>query len=100
MSQYWCTRALTRHHEAAGVHRLRAPCRRHAHREEGLYLGGEVEGAPPVSVEERLDAEAVPRGEQTLVASVPDHEREFPPQLVHAFRPQVLVQMERDLAVG
>ena len=50
--------------------------------------------------EERLDAEPVAGGEEPLLRLVPQHERELAAELVEAVRPQVLVQVEGDLAVG
>ena len=51
-------------------------------------------------VEEGLHAEAVARGEQALVAGVPDDEGELAAQAVEALGAEVLVQVEGDLTVG
>jgi hypothetical protein len=51
------------------------------------------------SVVERLDAEAVPGGEQRLTRVVPQGEGKLAAQLVETTRAEVLVQVEEDLAV-
>ena len=50
-------------------------------------------------VEQRLDAEPVAGREEPLLRLVPQHERVLAAQLVQAVRTDVLVQVERDLAV-
>ena len=51
-------------------------------------------------VEERLDAESVTRREESLILLIPQRESELAAQLMQAVRSEILVQMERDLAVG
>jgi len=50
--------------------------------------------------EEGLDAEPVAGSEEPLLRLIPKHERVFAAQLMEALGSQILVQVERDLAVG
>ena len=79
---------------------LAAPARGDPGREQRLHLGGEVERALVPGEEQRLDAEPVAGGEEPLLRLVPEHEGVLAAQLVEAVRAQVLVEVERDLAVG
>src|SRR5205823_322119 len=47
----------------------------------------------------RFDAETIARREQHLVSLIPQREREFAPQMLQAMRPQILIQVQRDLAI-
>ena len=51
-------------------------------------------------VEERLHAETVAPGDHALIAFVPDDERVLAPKMMQALGAEVLVEMQRDLAVG
>ena len=51
-------------------------------------------------VEERLDAETVAGREQRRGGLVPKHERELAAQMVQALHAEVLIEVQRDLAVG
>ena len=81
------------------IHGLGVPAGRHAGREQRLHFGGEVQRVAVHRVEQRLDAEPIARGEHPAVVIVPQHERELSAQLVQALRAEVLVQVQRDLAV-
>ena len=82
------------------VHPALVPRARHPRREKRLRLRREVERAVVLRVEERLEAEAVARREQRTGLLVPDHEGELAAQVLQAARAVVLVEVERDLAVG
>src|SRR6185437_16514666 len=68
--------------------------------EESLDLRCEVEGVVVEGVEERLDAEAIARGEEGAIAMVPEDQGELAAQLVKAFGAEVFVEVKGDLAVG
>ena len=68
--------------------------------EQGLDLGRQTQRAAIVMVVQRLDAEAVARREQQLVALVPQREGEFPAQLMQAVGPELVIQVQGDFAVG
>ena len=90
-----------RRHQAV-VHveeRLAVPAERHSQSGERLHLRRDVAGAVHHRVVERLDPEPVAGGKQHAVALVPDRERELAAQVVQALRAEVLVQVQRDLAV-
>ncbi len=53
-----------------------------------------------LGIEEGLHTEAVPTGDEPVVALVPYHEGVFAPEAVQALGPELLVQVEDDLAVG
>ena len=78
---------------------LGVPSRRHAGGEQRLHFGGNVERVIVPGIEQRLDAETVAGGEEHAVALVVQHECEFAAQMVHALRPEILVEMKGDLAV-
>ena len=80
--------------------RSRVPAGRHAGREQRLHLGGEVERAVVLGVEERLDAEAVAGGEQRRFGSSQRTKANSPRRSVQAGGAEVLVEVQRDLAVG
>ena len=87
-------------HEMHVVERVAIPAQRHAERGERLDLRGEIERAVVDRVVERLDAEAVARREELAVARVPDGEGELAAQRVQRARAAILVEVQRDLAVG
>ena len=65
---------------------LAIPARRNAGGEQSLHFRSNVQRALVLGVEERLDAIAVARGEQLLRPVIPDRERVFAAQPVHALR--------------
>src|SRR5262245_34209259 len=79
--------------------RLPIPARGHTEREECLHFRREVQPPGVEGVEQRLDAEPIPRGEEHLVRLVPQENRELPAQLRQAGRTEVLVEVKGDLAV-
>src|SRR4051812_18370378 len=92
--------ALTGNDEAAGGDGVSAPPRGHTHGDERLHLRSEVQRTLMLRVKERLHAEPIAACDETVVALVPDHERVFAAQVMEAFGSVVLIQMQRDLAVG
>ena len=81
-------------------HAFVVPAGRHAGGEQGLRFRREVQGVLMPGVEERLDAEAIPRREDRPAVLVPQHEGELAAEMVQALRAEVLVEMQGDLAVG
>src|SRR5205085_4163866 len=81
------------------VERLVIPARRNSGRKKRLDLRRDVQLARVQRIEQRLDAEAVARGEKRLCPFVPQYEREFAAHLFETGRSVVLVEVERDLAV-
>ena len=69
-------------------------------RQQRLHLGREVEDAVNDRVVERLDPEAVPRGEQRLSLLVPEREREHPAQPLEAGLAPLAVGAQDHLGVG
>ena len=85
--------ALTWQHESAGVHGLRTPARRYAHRDERFYLGREIECAVVLRVEKRLHAKPVASRDHPLIALVPHDECVLAPKVMQAFGAVVFVQV-------
>ena len=81
-------------------HRLLVPPCGDAGGEQRLDLGREDQPALVLGVEQRLDAEPVAGGDQGGPGVVPQGERELAPQVVQAVEAPLLVQVQRDLAVG
>src|SRR4029453_13179723 len=79
---------------------LAAPPGGHAGGEQRLHLGGEVQRTLVPGVEEGLDAEPVARGKEPLLGVVPQDEGVLTTEAMEALRPEVFIQVERDLAVG
>ena len=69
-------------------------------RKQRLRLGREIQHPTLLRIKQWLQPEPIPRGEQPPRLLVPDHERELPTQLPETPRPHLLVQVQRDLAVG
>src|ERR1700761_2642521 len=63
-------------------YRLGIPSGRHAGRKQRLYLGCEIERLIVECIEQRLDAEAVARGEQLPLLRIPQNECKLAPQTV------------------
>ena len=82
------------------VGRVQVPRCRNARREEGLCFRRQVERAPVLAVEERLEAEAVPGGEEDAGAFVPDGKGELAAKVVQALASGVFVQVQGDFRVG
>ena len=80
--------------------RVAVPAGGHAGREQRLDLGGQVQSTLVMRVVERLDAEAIPRGEERVVEAVPEGEGELAAQFAQAGRAEVLIEVQSDLAVG
>src|SRR5687767_5737870 len=68
--------------------------------EDRLDLGPEEKGAVAEVVVERLDAIAIARSEQSIVALVPDGEGEHPVEATHASRAPFLIGLEHHFRVG
>ena len=68
--------------------------------EQGLYFRGQVKLPPNLGIVQRLDAEAVARGEEFSVSFIPEDECEFAPQPLQAIGSQILVEVQCDLAIG
>ncbi len=64
-----------------------------------LYLGSESEAFITVMEEDWFLSEVVSREHQCLCFAVPQSEAKHPSQLLHAVRPNVLIEMENDLHV-
>jgi hypothetical protein len=75
------------------------PSGRHARGEQRLDLGRQVQIALVHRVEQRLDAEAIPGGEERVAALVPQRKGKFAAQLRQAVRPGFFVEVQRNLAV-
>ena len=74
-----------------------------AHRgvaQDGAHLGAEDESLGQRRVQQRLDAEPVPREHELAAAAVPDGEGEHPVQARHAGRALLLVEVQDRLGVG
>ena len=82
------------------VNRFDVPSGRHPRGEERLHLRRDEQGVVVHRVEQRLDAEPVAAGEQRAMRLVPQHEGELPPQAMETVGAEVLIEMERDLAIG
>ena len=82
------------------VDRARIPRPRDPRREQGLRLRGQVQRAAVFGEEERLESEAVARGEELPGLFVPDDEGELTAQLLQAPGAQVFIEVQRDLAIG
>ena len=82
------------------VDNLLVPGGRHAGREQSLGLRCEVEDAVDLGVEERLDAKTIPRGEEHPARVIPQNEGELPAKVLEARRTALLVEVDRDLAIG
>ena len=82
------------------VDRARIPRPRNPRREQGLRLRGQVQRASVLGEEKRLEPEAVARGEEPPGLLVPDDEGELAAQLLQTVRAQLLIKVQRDLAVG
>src|SRR5262249_11060284 len=67
--------------------------------EERLGLRGQEQDVAPPRIIQRLDAESVPRGEESMSAAVPQHKREFTAQFTQALHPTLLVKVQGDLTV-
>ena len=76
------------------------PARGNAGGEERFDFGGEVERVVVPGVEERLDAEAVARGEEAAAVFVPEDEGELAAQMLKAVDAEFLIEVEGDFAVG
>jgi hypothetical protein len=79
---------------------LLIPAGRYARGKQGLDLRRKIQGVPVPGVEQRLDAEAVPRREDRPAGLIPEHQSELSAQMVKALRAVILVEMQCDLAVG
>ncbi len=82
------------------VERCAVPLEGHPQRRQSLDLRGEVEGAVVESVVERLDAKAITGGKELSRPFVPNGKRELTAQRMHRLGTEILVEVQRDLAVG
>jgi len=82
------------------VERLAIPLERNTELHERLHFRRQVEGAVVDGVIERLDAEAIACREQHVIALVPDGIRKLAAKLVDRPGTSILVQVQRDFAVG
>src|SRR5215472_10444597 len=78
---------------------LRIPARRNSGRKQCLHLGSEIQGVVVEGVKQGLDPESVTSSKQRAMVVVPDNEGEFSTQLMQALRSEILVEVERYLAV-
>ncbi len=76
------------------------PPRGNAGGEERFDFRGEVEGVVVPGVKERLDAEAVARGEEAAAVFVPEDEGELAAQMLKAVDAEFLIEVKGDFAVG
>src|SRR5580765_5986088 len=82
------------------MERLTIPRRGDTRSKQGLRFRSEVESPLIPRVVQRLDTETIAGGNQQTVALIPQHEGKLPAQVFHERGAVILVQVQRDLAVG
>jgi hypothetical protein len=78
---------------------LRIPARRHASSKQCFDFRGKIERPIVPGVEQRLDAEAIPRGKDGPVPLIPEHKGKLAAQSVQALHAEIFVKMQGNLAV-
>ena len=75
------------------------PAGGHPGGEQCFHFGSHVQGVVVKRVIQWLDAEAIARSKQRVARRVPKHERKFAAQAMQCLRPEILVEVQGDLAV-
>ena len=92
---------LVGHKEVVGLEERGAiPAGGNAQSEQRLDFRGQVQHASVIRIVEGLDAKAIAGGEERVVRTVPERERELTAQLVQASRAEVFIKVQCDLTVG
>src|SRR5665213_2955671 len=75
------------------------PARGHAGGEQGLDLRCEIKRVAVPGIEQRLDAEPVPRSEDPSPVLVPQRQCKLTTQMLQTLRAEIFIQVQRNLAV-